>query len=57
MILTNHNTLLLLLLLSCAAQAQAPVSSWQVHYTGEGRPYYHNPVTGSTQWEAPLGFA
>ncbi|CAG9462053.1 unnamed protein product [Pedinophyceae sp. YPF-701] len=26
---------------------------WQTSYTPEGQPYYHNPVTGQTQWEAP----
>ena len=31
--------------------------SWQVHYTGDGRPYYHDPTTGSTQWDAPAGYA
>ncbi|KAG1676323.1 hypothetical protein FOA52_001118 [Chlamydomonas sp. UWO 241] len=30
---------------------------WQVHYTDAGQPYYHNASTGSTQWEAPVGFA
>ena len=27
--------------------------SWQVHYTDEGRAYYHNSLTGQTQWEVP----
>ena len=31
--------------------------NWQVHYTGEGRAYYHNAITGTTQWEAPAGLA
>ena len=32
-------------------------ASWQVHYTGEGRAYYHNALTGTTQWEPPTGYA
>lgn len=32
-------------------------NSWQVHYTAEGRPYYHDPSTGVTQWEVPAGTA
>ncbi|KAG2486518.1 hypothetical protein HYH03_014820 [Edaphochlamys debaryana] len=40
-----------------APQQQAPAGGWQVHYTGEGRPYYFNPATGVTQWEPPAGFA
>ena len=31
--------------------------AWQVHYTAEGRAYYHNAATGITQWEAPAGMA
>lgn len=38
-----------------AASAQA--TTWQVHHTPEGRPYYYNTASGSTQWEMPPGFA
>lgn len=39
-----------------APPAMAP-SEWQVHYTADGRAYYHNAATGVTQWEPPAGFA
>lgn len=28
----------------------------QVHYTNEGRAYYHNAATGVTQWDPPSGY-
>ena len=30
-----------------------PVSDWRVYYDPMGRPYYHNSVTGQTQWTPP----
>ncbi|KAL4423786.1 hypothetical protein ABPG75_001087 [Micractinium tetrahymenae] len=36
-----------------AAQQAQSGSPWQVHYTAEGRPYFFNPQTGVTQWNAP----
>ena len=30
-----------------------PVSDWRVYYDPMGRPYYHNGVTGQTQWTPP----
>lgn len=30
---------------------------WQVLYTNDGRPYYHNRLTGHTQWETPAEMA
>ena len=38
--------------LSETINVQGP-GSWQVHYTDEGRAYYHNSITGQTQWEVP----
>ncbi|KAF8057631.1 branched-chain-amino-acid aminotransferase-like protein 1 [Scenedesmus sp. PABB004] len=38
-----------------AAAPAAPPGGWQVHATAEGRPYYYNPATNVTQWEAPPG--
>ncbi|WIA22447.1 hypothetical protein OEZ85_004745 [Tetradesmus obliquus] len=40
---------------AAAPPAPAGPSSWQVHHTAEGRPYYYNTATGTTQWEAPPG--
>mmetsp|Transcript_36058 Transcript_36058/g.94982 ORF Transcript_36058/g.94982 Transcript_36058/m.94982 type:complete len:667 (-) Transcript_36058:208-2208(-) len=36
-------------LLAKAVAAQ----SWDVHTAPDGRQYYHNPVTNTTQWDAP----
>lgn len=36
-----------------AAQQGQSGNPWQVHYTAEGRPYFFNPHTGVTQWNAP----
>jgi hypothetical protein len=30
-----------------------PAQQWQTHYVPEGRPYYFNPGTGQTTWDAP----
>jgi hypothetical protein len=35
--------------------APTAVGGWQVLYAPEGRPYYHNPGTGVTQWDPPAG--
>lgn len=40
-----------------AAPSAAPTATWQVHHTAEGRPYYYNVSTGTTQWERPVGLA
>lgn len=40
-------------------QMQAPAqgqSAWQMFYTAEGKPYYFNASTGTTQWEPPSSF-
>ncbi|DBB06623.1 hypothetical protein WJX77_002547 [Trebouxia sp. C0004] len=38
-------------------EAAAPVANdagiWQTHYTAAGTPYYFNPSTNVTQWDAP----
>lgn len=31
-----------------------PTSDWRVYYDQLGRPYYHNSVTGVTQWTPPV---
>ncbi|PSC70595.1 pleckstrin homology domain-containing 1-like [Micractinium conductrix] len=36
-----------------AAQQAQSSSPWQVHYTADGKPYFYNPQTGVTQWNAP----
>ncbi len=47
----------LLKLMLYSFQAATPVANdaggWQTHYTAEGRPYYFNPSTNVTQWDAP----
>ncbi|GIL49336.1 hypothetical protein Vafri_5718 [Volvox africanus] len=35
-------------------QVALPSGNWQVHFTAEGRPYYYNGSTGTTQWDVPL---
>jgi hypothetical protein len=37
-----------------APGAAAPASDWRVFYDNLGRPYYHNSVTGVTQWTPPV---
>jgi len=50
---------------SSTAAAVTPISyvappadacSWKVYYTAQGLPYYHDTLTGITQWECPPGF-
>mmetsp|Transcript_70972 Transcript_70972/g.154221 ORF Transcript_70972/g.154221 Transcript_70972/m.154221 type:complete len:393 (-) Transcript_70972:54-1232(-) len=36
------------------APPPAHLSPWRCYYTAAGLPYYHNHITGVTQWEAPL---
>lgn len=42
-----------------AVQAEVPpsVGPWETYYDSYGRPYYHNPSTGTTQWEKPSELA
>jgi len=35
------------------ADQTAPPASWRCYFTAEGQQYYHNHVTGVTQWEHP----
>ena len=42
---------------AAAPQGVSTSGAWQVLYTPDGKAYYHNPSTGSTQWEAPPGLA
>uniref|UniRef100_A0A7S1LGZ5 Uncharacterized protein n=1 Tax=Alexandrium catenella TaxID=2925 RepID=A0A7S1LGZ5_ALECA len=38
-------------------EAQVPMMSpWRCYQTESGLPYYHNPLTGVTQWERPAEF-
>lgn len=39
------------------AAAPAPVakSAWTEYKTDDGRSYWHNPTTNTTQWERPAG--
>jgi len=34
-----------------APPVSPPVSTWEVHYAENGRPYYYNRVTGVTTWQ------
>mmetsp|Transcript_23700 Transcript_23700/g.58593 ORF Transcript_23700/g.58593 Transcript_23700/m.58593 type:complete len:534 (-) Transcript_23700:41-1642(-) len=36
-----------------ATPPAAPPSPWREYFTHEGRPYYHNQMTGVTQWDRP----
>ncbi|CDJ52596.1 hypothetical protein, conserved [Eimeria brunetti] len=51
---------------AAAAAAVSPLSSsnsnpraagpWKEYFSAEGRPYYHNEITGITTWDKPLEF-
>jgi hypothetical protein len=32
----------------------APEETWEVFYTDDGKPYYHNKRTNETCWENPM---
>ena len=33
-----------------------PTDDWSEYFTPEGKAYYHNKVTGATQWDEPQGW-
>jgi hypothetical protein len=37
-------------------ERQPSAGPWQVLQTPEGRPYYYNPTSNTTQWEPPPGY-
>lgn len=45
--------------LAAAQRVPTPMtklSDWSEFFASDGKPYYHNKITGATQWEAPAGW-
>jgi len=38
-----------------AQRVERQISEWVVYHTEDGAPYYHNKLTGETQWDLPSG--